>query len=216
MSSGRVITVVLLAGCGRIGFDGAAHDATIDTGPTVCGDRVCAGEQGELCTSCAADCVTLARACGNGACEAGEDDACPADCGPTPWPWAGDGALMLAAVNEARATGITCPGGAGGQMLPPLTYDGSLEPTAREWAWEAAHQGWTPADGCNGRSAEDRVAAAGVSSIWKAFGATTASEGAAMLIAFGPACAAIMDTENTSFAGTGAHDMIDCHAIVLK
>ena len=123
---------------------------------------------------------------------------------------------MLAAVNQTRATGTSCPGGGGGQVVPALTYDATLEPGAREYAWEAAHQNWTPNGGCNGRTALDRITEVGATSIWKTFGATSPQDSIAMLVAFMPACTEIMSASNTAFAAAGAHDLITSHAIVLR
>lgn len=215
----RALALTALVGCGRLGFEPMTDARPVDMAelPAVCGDGVCAGGSGELCSTCKSDCATSAPVCGNGECGMGEDGlTCYADCGPSPWPWQADSAAMLTAINNARTTGTMCPGTSMIVTAPALTYDTGLEVTAREWAWEAAHQDWGPADACNGRLAVDRVGAAGATSAWKAFGATSGAEGIAMLLAFAPACAQMMSASNTRFAGVGAYDLITAHAIVLR
>lgn len=128
------------------------------------GDGVCVGNAGELCTR-DNDCRTREDVCGNGECSASEDsDLCYADCGPTPWPWAEQEAALLAAVNERRARGIACDGGAA-VTLGPLTLDVGAQRVARERAWELSFAGQSAAGGsCNGRSPWEIVVSAGVSS----------------------------------------------------
>jgi hypothetical protein len=213
---GTLLIATLAAGCGRVSFDSRKLDAEIDSGPAVCGDGVCAGEIGELCTGCASDCATRERVCGNGACEDGEPKTCYADCGPSPWPWESDATLMLAAVNQARTNGVACPGGGGGASVPALVYDAALEPGAREYAWEAAHQSWTPNGGCNGRTAVERIQAAGAMSGWKAFGASSGTDAVATLLAFMPACNQIMNASYTALGAAGAYDAITSHALMLR
>jgi len=213
----RALVVIALVGCGRVAFDpivdGAADTATL---PAVCGDGVCEGGAGELCSTCS-DCATAALVCGNGECTAGEDGAsCYADCGPSPWPWTDDAAQMLATINQARTQGTMCPGGGMTLTAPALTYDTALEVVAREWAWEAAHENWGPPDSCNGRLASDRLGTVGASSGWKSFGGTTGPEGAAALIAFMPACNQIMNPSNTLLGAAAAYDVINAHAIMLR
>jgi hypothetical protein len=208
----RALVLIALAGCGRVGFD-PASDAS--SGPVTCGDGVCSGTAGELCSVCADDCARTDDVCGNGECSADETTTCYADCGPQPWPWR-DGSDMLVAINQARATAKTCPGGGGGTALPALVYDTAMEPAAREWAWESAHGNWMSPDACNGRVGIDRVRAVGGSSGWKAFNAANGANGAAMLIAYGPACREIMNASRTAFAGAGAHDILDAHAMMLR
>src|SRR5512146_1435669 len=93
----RVVALVVVAfGCGRIGFDPAGGQSGGDGGnrppacvadgfcapgcgaadpdcPTACGDGICVGNAGELCTTCAAGCRTTANVCGNGTCGPGEE-----------------------------------------------------------------------------------------------------------------------------------------------
>ena len=213
----RALIVTALVGCGRVGFEPSA-DAVVDiaTVPAVCGDGICAGISGELCSTCI-DCVTVAAVCGNGECSPGETGAdCYADCGPTPWPWQGDSIAMLSALNTARMNGVTCPGSPTAVTAPALVYDASFDAAAREWAWEGAHESWTAADACNGRFASDRVKTAGASSIWKSFATGSGADAIASLLAYAPACAEMIASTNTKFAGASAYDMITAHAIVLR
>lgn len=213
----RALWVIALVGCGRVGFDSVGGDRAPDAYvPVVCGDGVCAGNAGELCNNCAADCATLAQVCGNGACEAGEQPSCYADCGPVPWPWSSDATAMLAALNQARTNGRVCPGGTVTLTGPALVYDPTLEPTAREWAWEAAHEDWQPANGCNGRTSEDRLALVGATSGWKTFAAASPADAIEMLLAYSFACPELMRATNTQFAGAAAYDVIVSHSIMLR
>jgi uncharacterized protein YkwD len=217
------LVFVLLASCGRVDFatiDAATvpADARPDAAPAVCGDNVCSGDQGELCATCT-DCKTLSQVCGNGACEAGED-SCYADCGPLPWPstWQTEATDMLAALNQARTTGVMCPGSGTVTTAPPLTYDPTIEPTAREWAWEAAHENWIPADSCNGRTALDRITAAGLGtgSAWKVFDSASPTDAINMLLAYNVSCPNLMTPSVTKFAAAAAHDLITSHAVALR
>jgi hypothetical protein len=208
----RVLAVTVLLGCGRVDFAPVVDNTAV---PAVCGDGVCAGGAGELCSTCS-DCITLDPVCGNGECSAGEEATCYADCGPSPWAWPADSSVMLSALNQARTNGTRCPGAAGTVTAPALVYDQTLEPAAREWAWEAAHENWTSPDGCNGRTATERIAAVGATSGWKAFAASSGGNAITMLLAYGPACTELMKASNTRFAGVGAHDAITAHAIMLK
>ncbi|HEY5948855.1 MAG TPA: CAP domain-containing protein [Kofleriaceae bacterium] len=212
----RALVVTALVGCGRVGFD-PVGDALPDIAnlPAACGDGVCAGRDGELCSTCASDCATLADVCGNGECSDGES-TCYADCGPSPWPWQTDSAAMLTAINQARANGTICPGSTATQTAPALAYDPALEPAAREWAWEAAHEDWAASDSCNGRAGVDRVVAAGATSAWKAFGSASGTDAIAALLAFQPACDEMMKASNTQFAAAAAYDLITAHAIMLR
>lgn len=142
-----VVACALLVGCGRIDFDPLAR----------CGDGICEGAAGEVCTACAADCATLAAVCGNGWCDAQEDGArCPTDCGPMPWQWTAEEANLLAMINTARTGGTTCPGGSF-TTAPALTLDGALEASARGWAWPRAAGQWAQGSGvtCNGRTTQE-------------------------------------------------------------
>lgn len=221
-SWGVPLYLTLVASCGRIDFtrvDGSAAlppDARPDAGPAVCGDNICSGDSGELCSSCS-DCVTLSVVCGNGACEPGEAD-CYADCGPLPWPvaWEDEATSMLTALNNARVNGFQCPGTGAPVTAPALVYDTTYEPTAREWAWEAAHENWIPADACNGRTALSRVTVAGAQSIWKVFDSATGQDAITMLLNYSISCPNLMAAVNTKLAGAVSRDVIVSHAIVLR
>lgn len=223
-SWGVPLYLTLLASCGRIDFarvDGEVPpppDARPDAAPAVCGDGICAGESGELCATCA-DCKTLSQVCGNGACEAGEA-SCYADCGPLPWPsaWQTEAMDMLAALNQARMNGVMCPGSGMVTTAPPLAYDTTIEPMAREWAWEAAHENWIPADSCNGRSALDRIIAAGLGSgsAWKVFDAASPADAINMLLVDTTACPNVMTPSVTKLGAAAAHDLITSHGVALR
>jgi hypothetical protein len=213
-----MLVAMLAPACGRVGFEPRAVDldAAPDSLPAVCGDGLCAGQSVELCVSCAADCATLAKVCGNGACEPDEQLTCIADCGPSPWPWGAEADEVIAAVNNARQMGVTCPSGGGGQVVDLLAYDATLEAGAREFSWEAAHQEWAATDGCNGRTGVERLAAYGASSGWKTFDASSSSDAVATLLAFAPACPELMRASNTMIGAAAAHDVITSHAIMLR
>lgn len=135
-------------------------DAPMTT-PAQCGDGVCAGNAGELCSTCAADCANQTVTCGNGQCEAGESPSCYADCGPTPWTWAGEETQLATLINNARTQGFTCPGAAK-VTRTAFILDDALKPGAREWVWELAHQDFfNNGNYCNGRTLGDRKALGG-------------------------------------------------------
>jgi hypothetical protein len=211
----RAVWVTALIGCGRLGFE-PVGDVDMTNVPAVCGDGICAGASGELCSTCT-DCITTADVCGNAECSPGETGvSCYADCGPSPWPWQSDSATMLAAINNARSTGVVCPGASSTVTAPALSYDVTFDAAAREWAWEAAHGDWVPANGCNGRAATERVNTAGASSIWKSFDTGSGAAAIASLLAFAPSCTEMMAVSNTKFAGASAYDLVTAHAIVLR
>lgn len=215
-----LLPVVALVGCGRLGFDPLAGgdarfvDVASDVA-AVCGDDVCEGNGGELCTTCA-ECATLAPVCGNGACDPGEVFNCYADCGPSPWTWPADTADLMAAINQARTGGTMCPGGGATQTAAALVYEPALEPFARELAWETAHTNWLGSVGCNGRSYADQRAMLGASAYWKVFNASSAQGAIAYLLGSAGSCNSIMDVAATQLGAAGAHDVIDAHVIVLR
>ena len=213
----RALAVITLLGCGRVGFDprSDATDIGVDTPAAVCGDQVCSGGAGELCSACS-DCATLAQVCGNGACDPGESPGCYADCGPTPWTWTSDANALLAAVNQARTNGTMCPGGGGMQIRPALVYDTSLEPFAREVAWETAHESWTNNVGCNGRSFSDQLTMLGAAALWKVYGAATPGDAIGFLLGMMGSCNSIMAAGITQLGGAGAYDALNAHTIVLR
>lgn len=155
----RIAVLVLLAACGRVGFeatgdgggggggsgDGGGSAKTdgggADGAPAVCGDGVCGGSSGETCSTCAADCRTTTNVCGNATCGAGEDGTnCYVDCGPSPWTWEADEADLLAKINSARAVGVSC-NGQPPTTAPAITMDSGLTAAAHDLAWEQARIG---------------------------------------------------------------------------
>lgn len=122
---------------------------------------------------------------------------------------------LLAAVNQARTMGTQCPGGTM-TTAAALVYEPALEPLAREWAWETAHESWTDNVGCNGRSYFDELTAVGAVSGWKTFGATTAANAIGFLLAEQPSCDSIMSASISQLGAAGAHDILDGHVIVLR
>jgi hypothetical protein len=173
--------VVLVAGCGRIGFDATggggggsgsgsalAPDATsacVADGfcppscgaadpdcQTVCGDSKCVGNAGELCTTCN-DCKTTANVCGNATCGPGEDGTtCYSDCGPLPWTWTVEEADLFTAINQARTGGTVCAGAAMMATAPAVTRDATLDAAARDMVWEEAQFGTLGLSRCDGQS----------------------------------------------------------------
>ena len=151
-----------LASCGRLGFDANSdgghvstlHDGTVDTPTsTVCGDGVCVASLGETCVSCATDCKTQTPVCGNLACEAGEDGTtCPTDCGPVPWPWGTDEAMLLALINDARTAGVNCPASTSTVTAAELASSAQLQAAARDLAWEEAQYGTVNTKRCDGEA----------------------------------------------------------------
>ena len=123
---------------------------------------------------------------------------------------------MLTALNQARMTGVMCPGAGSVTTAPALIYDATIEPTAREWAWEAAHESWIPADSCNGRTGLDRVTAAGLASAWKVFNATSPADAINMLLVDPGACPNLMTSSVTELGAAAAHDAITSHAVVFR
>lgn len=188
---------------------------------TTCGDGVCVGNAGELCTTCAADCNTRSTTvCGNGQCDPGEDsDVCYADCGPTPWPWIVAENDMDAVVNDARTNGFDCPGGGGATTAAPLTRITSLDLGAREWAWEISFAKLTGTASCNGRTLADRLSGAGNmggGAAWIANGHATSSAALADLLAAQASCDSIMSTSYTRLGvGVAESDGLITYVIIL-
>jgi hypothetical protein len=230
-----MFAMLLIMACGRVNFDPPP-----DTGPerdcsgadgicliecvgvdpdcvTTCGDGICVGNAGELCTSCAADCATRTGGCGNGACEAGEAGAgCYADCGPDPWPWIGDEQLVVDAINLARTGGTTCPGGSM-RTAPALPVDSGLLVPAREWAWERAHQNYPGGTGgaCNGRTFQERAMEGGFSDALSLSGTGTAQDALTYWFSNGQSCNMLMDATTTMFVAVG-HDVQGAYVVVLN
>jgi uncharacterized protein YkwD len=131
-------------------------------GAPVCGDAICAGLDGELCTNCA-DCATTANVCGNGACQAGEtSSSCRPDCGGDPWPSqaASDEAEVLRLINQHRAAGTDCPTTLQA-VVPPLTGEALLQQAARLHSWDQSFSGYVSHTSCNGRTPWTRAADVG-------------------------------------------------------
>lgn len=209
MRSALVLVCVL--GCGRVRFDITRGDGAADNdGQTMlrCGDGTCSGTAGELCTTCMADCMTLAPVCGNGACDAGESSLeCYADCGPTPWQWTANEQVVLTMINDARVNGTQCPGGGGVITAPALTSDAAMQLAAREWAWERVHQGYTGPDaGCNGRSLGDRLSPVNAGAAW-IMDASTATDAVTFILANQAACPSVLNAAYAAI-GVGAADDI--------
>ncbi|MBV8759858.1 MAG: hypothetical protein JO257_21390 [Deltaproteobacteria bacterium] len=178
---------LLLLGCGRLGFDprgsadgsGKAADATGGNGDgsvdgavdasvdgvaaAVCGNGVCEGSAGELCSGCSMDCNVTTIVCGNEQCEAGEDGTtCPADCGPSPWPWGAEDTSLLNDVNTARTGGVMCPGDSTPRVAAAVVFTPTLQQGSREMVWEIAHgKFYANGSSCNGRTFAQRLAAYG-------------------------------------------------------
>lgn len=217
--------VVVVAGCGRVGFDGidASSDAAslpdaglcvagddlclpscLTTDPdcvTTCGDGRCIGNAGELCGSCMADCATLAIVCGNAECQAGEDGTtCYADCGPPSWPWETEEAALRAEINLARTSGTMCPGDGAPRFASVLAVDTTMQPGAREYAWEIAHHEIHTNMACNGRSFVERQATYGGSGGLSHSTAVSAAAAVASWRATAALCPVLMNTARTQLA----------------
>lgn len=161
---GRAAVLVALAACGRVDFEARTMpDAMPDAGPPICGDGVCGGTAGELCSACSADCSARAIVCGNAECQAGESPGCYADCGPSPWSWLAEEQALVNEINRVRTTGAMCPGELIARNLAAYAVDLSFQQGPREAAWEIAHHNYffNNGDSCNGRSFGERVTAYG-------------------------------------------------------
>jgi hypothetical protein len=220
----RPLLCLCLAACGRIGFAGHAAPARLDaaidappdaplcvTGdglcppgctaatdgdcPAACGDGTCSGNSGETCRSCMADCDTMAAVCGNGICDPGETSAtCPPDCGPSPWPFGQMEMDFLTAVNQARTTGVTCPGDSMVTTAPALTLDPAPPTSARLLAWNlAALDTLLPAPTtCNGASVGSFATTAGYSAYVLGTGYPTAQDAVNGFVTSSNTCPIIM------------------------
>jgi uncharacterized protein YkwD len=137
----------------------------------VCGDAVCDGLSGEMCTTCP-ECNTTDAVCGNGECEASESaSTCRPDCGDEPWPnsWAQWEDEVVAIINQHRAAGTDCPSGAK-NPVGPVTMDPALQLAARLHSWDQSHSGYFSHTSCNGRSPWARAADAGTSAYSEVIG----------------------------------------------
>jgi hypothetical protein len=222
----RITVVLVAAGCGRVGFDGVAartDDASVPDASacaagdgvclpaclasdpdciTTCGDGRCVGNAGELCgTTCMSDCATTAVVCGNAECQAGEDGFnCYADCGPPTWSWETEEVALRTAINAARTGGTSCPGGGGPQFAPALAVDTTMQPGAREYAWEIAHHDIHLNDACNGRTFAERQAPYGGNGGLSQSVAPTAADAVALWSSDVTLCPVLMLTGRTQLA----------------
>jgi uncharacterized protein YkwD len=188
--------------------------------PTVCGDGCCIGNNGEMCSTCMADCATKSPVCGNGACDPGETSAnCYVDCGPTPWPWTGDENTLVILVNQARTGGTKCPGMAFA-TAPALTVDPSLTPGTRENVWEIAHQGFATGPGttCNGRTLTDLFVEFnfnGQTAFWSG-GAITPQNAVSGWLGNSGLCPILMSSGATAIGVAAAHDMLNAYMVRVR
>lgn len=98
--------------------------------------------------------------CGDDACDEGE--SCESDCGESSWPqeWVALEQEMLALVNEARASGATCPTGPR-PATHPLAHDDALAEAARLHSLDMGEQGYFSHTSLDGRSPWQRIREAG-------------------------------------------------------
>lgn len=233
----RAIALVAVFGCGRVGFparqldaaiaDVAAADVASDSAmlctssaPAVCGDACCEGNSGELCATCPSDCATTAPVCGNGTCDAGEDSVtCYADCGPSPWTWTSDEAMLLASLNSARTGGTKCPGKPNA-TAPALSSDPTLLAGARQNVWEIAHQNYFQPNGdvCNGQTFADLQATYGFTAQVTFYGNPTTAVSSAATSWLGDAnlCPIVMNPGLTLVAATVARDVNAAFLVRMK
>jgi len=185
---------------------------------TTCGDNRCVGNAGELCGTCTADCATTAVVCGNAQCQPGESPDCYADCGPVPWTWNTEEQQLMTLINNARTTGVACPG-ANNVTRPAFTLEPALIAGAREWAWEMSHSNYfgSTADGCNGRTYQQRkldggaftgyVRSRGYATVQLAFDAWMASA---------TQCPIVMSATATKMYASVAFDTAKSYLMVVK
>ena len=227
---------MIAAGCGRIGFgtvggdDSAVPDATtacvadgfcppscIGSDPdcaTTCGDGICVGNAGELCTTCAADCRTTMDVCGNGTCGASETGVtCYSDCGPSPWTWSQDEADLLAAINQARTEGTSC-GGMPATTAPALTIDAALARAARDVTWEQAHLRIITFNRCDGQSMTMFLSTVNARSTKISSGETTTQQRITDLMA--SSCMTVMDPTLARVGIGVADDLASVYAVLLR
>lgn len=159
---------LIMADCGGSSSSSSTptHTPSQPTPPAnpYCGDGYCSADEGESCNACPADCDTRALVCGNGECQAGENEAtCYADCGPDDWyaDWVAIEEETFDLINERRAQGATCPGG---QVFAPtaaLTLDPDLREAARLHSWDTGYDDYIAHPSCNGRTPWNRAQAQG-------------------------------------------------------
>lgn len=186
---------------------------------TSCGDGKCIGNANELCTSCAQDCMTMSIVCGNGACDSGEAAAgCYADCGPASWPWVAEEMQLMNMINATRTAGKKCPGPGGILTAPALTIDPTLQPPAREWAWEIAHQNYWMSDGsaCNGRTYQQREVQGGFTQYITAYGFPDVTATFNDWLSNQTTCDLVMDANLTTMNVAVAFDLQKGYIFVIK
>lgn len=238
------VLVALATGCGRIAFDphattsgdGGASIPQPDGGTftceadgfcapdcagtdpdcgTQCGDSICAGNAGEWCTTCAADCRTTADVCGNGTCSPNESSAtCYVDCGPSPWPWDQVEAEMLAAINRARTEGTECNGEV--VTAPALSLDPALVDAARNLAWETAYIGSFGLTRCSGQGLFAYFAEVNAASAQMTADSTDTPEQWVAAWAAGGSCASLLNTNHTLVGVAFAEDMGKTYVAFLR
>jgi hypothetical protein len=184
---------------------------------TSCGDSRCVGNAGELCTTCEADCQTLAAVCGNGHCQTNEAPDCYADCGPTPWTWTTAESDLLAMINAKRVGGHTCPNGTP-VTAPALVASMALRPAARDWVWEIAHHEFVASGGgaCNGRTFADRQVPVDFDYAVNGRGYASAAAAVEGWFSNESICPQLMSTARTQIATAVALDKLNVHLALLE
>lgn len=238
--------VVLVVGCGRIGFeahgdgggggpgdDGAQlPDATTACVPdgfcppscgatdpdcqTVCGDQQCVGNAGETCQTCTSDCRTTMAVCGNGACQPGEN-------GTTcyfdcgPVPWTWTpDETALFSAINNARTSGTACGGGPVMTAPALTLDGGLHAAARDLAWEEAHLGSLGFNRCDGQSMIAYAASVNATSFRIATAATSTPARLASILGDSGTCTAVMSPNHTVIGVGIAIDQTTPYVVLLR
>jgi uncharacterized protein YkwD len=202
------------------GNDNVCLVACVATDPdcvTTCGDNRCVGNAGELCTTCAADCVSTAAVCGNAQCQTGESPDCYADCGPVPWTWSAEEQQLITLINNARTTGFACPG-AGSVTRPAYTIDPTMQAGAREWAWEMSHHDYfgTTADGCNGRTYAQRKLDGNFTGYTRSRGYPTVQDAFDNWMTSASQCPIVMSATATKMNASVAFDTAKSYVMLLR
>lgn len=183
---------------------------------TTCGDGKCVGNAGELCSMCAADCMTTAVVCGNGQCQPGESPNCFADCGPMPWTWAAEEQQLMTLVNNARTAGFTCPGGMA-VTRPVYQISASLQAPAHEWVWEMSHHDYfgTNGAGCSGRTAAQRAMDGGYNGYVRSRGYADVQAAFNAWMASTTQCPIVMSTSQMAYIAV-SYDTARSYILLLK
>jgi hypothetical protein len=148
-----------------------------------------------------ADCATLAVVCGNAECQPGEDGTtCYADCGPPTWAWDAEEAALRSAINAARTGGTMCPGDGSPRFALALAVDTTMQPGAREYAWEIAHHKVHMDMACNGRTFAERQATYSANGGLSHSSAASAAAAVASWSATSTLCPVLMLTGRTQLA----------------